>query len=251
MKDIIILTDFPIHAIMRTAVNNLARLIGVSRVHSTRTQILQLIRDEERVTVDHLAQKLGLSPMTIRHHLALLQRDGLIQAEVMPSPGRRGRPRLMYVLTPAGAEMFPSNVTRLAHVLLLQLKKLMPPAELNAFLDNLADAWADSFPPVEGISSEAKLDQITMFLNNMGYQAVWEYAGSVVEFRLENCPYRWLAGRHPELCLVDMKLLQRLTGGLVQAVEEGQDEQPDAPSRICRYRVVFPQTGALPRGGVA
>ena len=64
-------------------------------MQSTRTYILQLIRDEGRVTVDRLAEKLGLSPMTIRHHLALLQRDGLVQAEVMPSPGRRGRPRLL------------------------------------------------------------------------------------------------------------------------------------------------------------
>lgn len=216
-------------------------------MQSTRTYILQLIRDEGRVTVDRLAEKLGLSPMTIRHHLALLQRDGLVQAEVMPSPGRRGRPRLIYILTPAGAEMFPSNVTRLADLLLVQLKRRIPPAELNAFLDSLADAWANSFTPVEGISTEAKLDQITMFLNNMGYQASWKYAGSVVEFHLEHCPYRWLAGLHPELCHVDMKLLQRLTGGLVQVV----DEQRDASPRVCRYRVVFPQSGALPRGGVA
>ncbi len=221
-------------------------------MHSTRTQILQLIRDEGQVTVDQLAEKLNLSPMTIRHHLALLQRDGLVQAEVMPSPGRRGRPRLTYILTSAGAEMFPSNVTRLAHVLLVQLKRLMPPAELNTFLEGVADAWASSFPNVEGISTEAKLDQITMFLNNMGYQAVWEYAGSVIEFRMKNCPYRWLAGRHPELCLVDMKLLQRLTGGLVQVIPaESHDEQRGASPRICRYRVVFPQSGALPRGGVA
>lgn len=221
-------------------------------MNSTRTQILQLIRDEGQVTVDQLAEKLGLSPMTIRHHLALLQRDGLVQAEVMPSPGRRGRPRLTYILTPAGAEMFPSNVTRLAHVLLMQLKRLMPPAALHTFLEGMADAWASSFPKVEGISTEAKLDQITMFLNNMGYQADWEYAGSVVEFRMKNCPYRWLAGQHPELCLVDLKLLQRLTGGLVQEVhEEGANAQSDTSSHACRYRVVFPQSGALPRGGVA
>lgn len=205
-------------------------------MQSTRTYILQLIHDEGRVTVDRLAEKLGLSPMTIRHHLALLQRDGLVQAEVMPSPGRRGRPRLIYILTPAGAEMFPSNVTRLADLLLVQLKRLIPPAELNAFLDSLADAWANSFTSIEGISTEAKLDQIAMFLNNMGYRASWKYAGSVVEFRLEYCPYRWLAELHPELCHVDMKLLQRLTGGLVQAV----DEQRDASPRVCRYQVVFP-----------
>ncbi|MGQ9517906.1 MAG: hypothetical protein ACUVT1_11620, partial [Anaerolineae bacterium] len=74
----------------------------------------------------------------------------------------------------------------------------------------------------------------------------------VVELRVERCPYRWLAGIQPELCHVDMKLLQRLTGGLVQAAHEREgDEQRDASPRVCRYRVVFPQSGALPKGGVA
>src|SRR5919197_202454 len=77
------------------------------RIGGTRERILVLLRRHGRLSAPRLAGLLDLAPVGIRRHLALLERDGLVTAQV--EKPRRGRPTAVYLLTHAGLETFPRH----------------------------------------------------------------------------------------------------------------------------------------------
>ena len=78
-------------------------------MQSTRQEILEILKEERQATVEDLAQRLELTPMTIRHHLNVLQAQGLIEAAKVRRSQKVGRPRLVYTLTEAADDHFPQS----------------------------------------------------------------------------------------------------------------------------------------------
>ena len=87
-----------------------------SHIDGTREQILAILRRRERVGVEELAQELGLAGATVRRHLDVLQRDNFVA--VTQVRGQTGRPRHLFALTEAGADLFPHHYVRLTQRLL-------------------------------------------------------------------------------------------------------------------------------------
>jgi predicted ArsR family transcriptional regulator len=205
-------------------------------MQSTRQRILNAIAEAPGASAQELAGQLGLSVMSVRHHLGMLARDGLITASVQAQPGTVGRPQWRYSLTAAGSEVFPSNVTYLTSLLLQEAQERLPAAEYEALLAGVAERLAASCPPIAMPISANRLDQIVAFLNNMGYQAGWNQnvgeAGDYLVW-IGRCPYRWLSQHHPELCRVDQALLARLSGASVEHLPA----EAGSGSRRCVYRL--------------
>ena len=64
-------------------------------MQTTRQEILEILKEERQATVEDLATRLGLTPMTIRHHLNVLQAQNLVEASKVRRSQRVGRPRLV------------------------------------------------------------------------------------------------------------------------------------------------------------
>ena len=45
---------------------------------STRDRVLQALLTHPRITIDELADEVGINPISIRHHIASLQAEGLV-----------------------------------------------------------------------------------------------------------------------------------------------------------------------------
>ncbi|MDQ2995979.1 MAG: ArsR family transcriptional regulator, partial [Chloroflexota bacterium] len=78
----------------------------------TREQILALLRRHGNMTAAELSDALGIGAVGVRQHLALLDRDGLVQTTGV----RRGvgRPSHLYALTNAAEALFPKRYDRMA-----------------------------------------------------------------------------------------------------------------------------------------
>ncbi|MGC8856390.1 MAG: helix-turn-helix transcriptional regulator, partial [Anaerolineae bacterium] len=90
-------------------------------VKSTRDRILQTLLRRPKMTINELAEAVGINPISVRHHLTNLQMEGLITAE--EERHGVGRPRLVYSLTEEGLERFPTRYLRLTTRLLAQMKE--------------------------------------------------------------------------------------------------------------------------------
>jgi predicted ArsR family transcriptional regulator len=92
------------------------------RIEGTRERILAILRRSDGATVDDLATEVGLAGATVRRHLDVLLRDGHVA--IRQSKGRTGRPRYIFSLTEAGADLFPHHYVRLTHRLLDEILSL-------------------------------------------------------------------------------------------------------------------------------
>src|SRR5512144_1978151 len=91
---------------------------------SMKDKILQTLLRKPRITINELAEIVGINPISVRHHLTNLQMEGLVNAQ--EERHGVGRPRLVYLLTEDGMEKFPTRYLRLTTRLLAQMKESMP-----------------------------------------------------------------------------------------------------------------------------
>lgn len=206
-------------------------------MHAVRKHILELLKEREGATVAELADALEMAPVSVRHHLDILQGDNLICVERLERKGSVGRPQQIYALTPHANEHFPDNFAALASGLVRQLKRVLPPDKVEAAFCDLAQDFAGKLEPqLAGLDTERRLARVTAFLNERGYLARWERdeddpAGGYLLHKC-NCPYAGVSDVHHELCLMDQVLINELVG---QPCRRTQSMAEDA--RCCTYRI--------------
>ena len=182
-------------------------------MQSTRQEILSILREERQATVEDLAKQLELTPMTIRHHLNVLQAQNLVEASKVRRSKRVGRPRLVYTLTEEADDLFPQGYGRLASQLVTEVKETVGGEETEAMFRRIAERVAAQAPPVEeGQTFEDRLDQVSEFLEDQGFLSRWEERDDGYVLTNVNCPYRRVSRHHGEVCLLDTELIRRLLG---------------------------------------
>jgi predicted ArsR family transcriptional regulator len=180
-------------------------------VQPIRRHITEILKERGSATVAELAEHLGMAQVSVRHHLDILIGEDL----VLPAGVRRrdgaGRPSQIYALAPAAAKLFPQRHDMLAGDLLVQLKTLMPASQVRSILLRIGEKWADEAPrSLPDQPLEQRLDEVTEFLTEKGYNARWELRDGRYEIHACNCPYIGVADHHPELCMMDQAMIQHL-----------------------------------------
>lgn len=226
-------------ALGRTGFLGFGRRIETGRdaVHAVRKHILELLKARDGATVAELADCLEMAPVSVRHHLDILQGDNLIHVDRLERKGHVGRPQQVYALTLEANDYFPDNFAALAAGLVRQLKRVLPPDQVERAFQGLAHEFAASLrPQLEGLSRQERLTVVTEFLNERGYLARWEVAeeGEADGFLLHkaNCPYAGVSHEHQELCLMDQALINELMGEPCHRIQSMADD-----ARCCTYQI--------------
>ena len=208
-------------------------------MQSTRQEILEILKLERTATVEDLAGRLELTPMTIRHHLNVLQAQNLVSATKVRRSQKVGRPRLIYTLTEAADQLFPQNYGDLARRIVTELKETVGKEETRALFRRVASRLAKQAPPpVPGQSFEDRLNQVARFLEGQGLITRWQKTEQGYIFTNANCPYRRVAQEHGETCELDIALIRELLGVEPQRLStEGQEEA------ACSYLLELPEQG--------
>lgn len=209
----------------------------VSEEHSktTRDRVLHTLLVRNRCTINELADAVDINPISVRHHIAKLEADGLVDSE--EERHGVGRPRRLYFLTENGYERFPTRYLRLTIRLLEQLKETLPePIVGKLFAQMAADMASDYEAEMNGLPIEARLNFVTELLGNEGFTVEWEQQGDSYLIREVNCPYYHIGQNHPEVCSVDQTLISTMLSvpaEKIQCILNGDAH--------CTY--VIPQTG--------
>jgi predicted ArsR family transcriptional regulator len=184
------------------------------RAGGTRERILVLLRRHGRLSAPGLAQLLQLTSVGVRRHLAVLERDGLVESALQKP--RRGRPTAVYRLTDAGLETFPRHYDEVAREALAFLKD-RDAAALSQFLawrnERLAASYAGR---VEGATLAERTDALAEVLNEQGFMAEVEPTDGGLRLCQHNCTVEHLATELPDLCASEAELFERLLGTRVE-----------------------------------
>jgi DeoR family suf operon transcriptional repressor len=205
---------------------------------STRDRILQTLLRQPRTTINELAVAVGINPISVRHHLTNLQVEGLVGTE--EERHGVGRPRLVYFLTEAGMERFPTRYLRLTTRLLAQMKESMPEPVVARLFAEMADGLAKEYTSqMKGMEMEERLDLAKSLLTEEGFEIQWEKTGGQYRIHEITCPYLQIGHSHPEVCTVDQTLISKMLAvpaEKVQCVLQGDAQ--------CTYVV---QAEAMPK----
>jgi predicted ArsR family transcriptional regulator len=195
-------------------------------MQSTRQEILSILKEERQATVEDLAERLDLTPMTIRHHLNVLQAQNLVEASKVRRSKTVGRPRLVYTLTEAADELFPQGYSELALHLVSEVKETLGEQETEAIFRRVADRVAEQAPPpLPDQNFEERLTQVVDFMEEQGFLSDWKKTDRGYVLTNVNCPYRHVSQIHGEVCIMDTELLTKLLGVQPQRLSRMQEGQ--------------------------
>lgn len=212
-------------------------------MQNTRRSILEYLRDHGAGTVDTLSDAVELAPVTVRHHLGVLRKRGLVVAGKQ-SVGR-GRPRHVFTLTAPGAELLiDDGYEALASRLIDQIKMDEGASAQHMFARMADDILLENGAQLDGSTMEERLDFAALVLGRQGYTTHWESDGDEFIVRQLGCPFHSLASRHHEVCSMDLRLVAEATGAKVVREDWRQDGAP-----VCTMRVIPPNGKPVTRSG--
>jgi predicted ArsR family transcriptional regulator len=181
-------------------------------MQDTRQQILEIMRRYGEVTVQELSNELGLTSVTVRHHLEILRSEGYITDPEVRRSNRPGRPRYVYRLTSTAADLFPSNYSGLASALLDSIDECMAPEEREVVWERAAKRIADRAGTLPEDPRE-RIETVVAFLNQQGYTArldTDEEGGYLIH--ISSCPYFHVSQTHRQTCQIDRHMIELLAG---------------------------------------
>ena len=150
-----------------------------------------------------------MTPANARHHLAILEEQGLVEVAGQRSEKTRGRPAQLYRLS---EQAIGDNLDQLASALLHELISGVTADERKEILQRVANRMRGD-PILEDAQKPAaqlaqRLYQAIQRLNELKYQARWEAHSDGPRVVLGHCPYAAILPEHPMICQLDRQLLE-------------------------------------------
>lgn len=192
----------------------------------SRDNVLTIIRQNNGVNVDELAKQMQLAPATVRRHLDILERDGLVDHSEVRKP--TGRPQYSFHLTEKGHDSVPKDYSRLLNELVSEIKNI-PAAEitsqsgdevLRSSLSRIGERRA-----AEYIQRRRPVEAVTAAFEDGGYDTIVETNNDGLKIRVTNCPYRRASIEDDIICTVDRSMVNSLLGS---EVEHSVEMSPEA-----------------------
>jgi len=210
-------------------------------MHSTKTEILTLLKRSDGATVDDLSTSLGLASMTVRQHLTALERDALVRAHEV----RRatGRPHYLYQLTDDGHRHISDGYDRLVALLVRETGNVeidenfaTPDERRRRLFRRAARALAETHvAEVRALSGEAQAERIIAILRSHGGFAESHAQPGGYELRDFSCVFRaTVGGAGP--CDWHATLLATLLGAPAQVAPPAEA----GCAACCQYIVTTP-----------
>jgi predicted ArsR family transcriptional regulator len=204
----------------------------------TREKVLRTLLTHPRSTINDLSDAVGISPISIRHHIASLQAENLVTCE--EERHGVGRPRQLFSLTETGVEQFPTRYVRLTIRLLQQLKETMPEALVSNLFTQMAQELArDMATDIDttNLTFQERLALIVELLRHEGFSIEWERLENSFLIHEVSCPYYYIGQNHPEICTVDQVLIStvlNVPAEKVKCILNGDS--------VCTYTIPVPTT---------
>jgi len=177
----------------------------------TREKVLRTLLTHPRSTINEIADAVGISPISVRHHISSLQADNLVVCD--EERHGVGRPRQLFSLTEAGVEQFPTRYVKLTLRLLKRLKETMPEHLVNNLFTQMAKELANDLAAdidTSNLSIEERMVLILELLRQEGFSIEWEKVGNNFLIHEASCPYYFIGQDHPEICTVDQVLISTI-----------------------------------------
>lgn len=199
-------------------------------MNDTRQQLLVALRRDGALSLDQLVPQLGVTKTAVRKHMLALERVGAVRS-TKEDPVAPGRPRLLWTLTEAGAERFPTREAEFLRNFVSYVEELDKSDILEGFFREL---WAERMREfrsrlgdreLQVVAFDVRLKALHDTLEDGGFMpriSVSEVAqGQQIRRRVTveecNCPLAGAARASRIPCRLEAGFLQDVLGGCSSA----------------------------------
>lgn len=180
-------------------------------MQTTRQRILDYLEINRTATSIDLSRAFRMTSANLRHHLAILQEDGLISSVGQQPANGRGRPTLIYMITKQSSD---HSLGELASALFEQVLGKRASKQRSQRLKRLAENMQGNTGKPDGSITQRLVAAIEQ-LNLLRYRSHWEAHTAGPRVILGQCPYASIIDKHPELCNMDAHMIAGMLGELV------------------------------------
>lgn len=192
---------------------NKGHTVGKGLGESRRMALLRALQmNREGLAADQLSKKLGVTRSAVHQQLAGLERDGLVErSDFARTTG--GRPGVIYRLTGAGDHVFPKRYDWLAGFAIEMAARRLGAEELRAELNRIGADLGTGLAREIGTATKAqRIAKTAEKMTELGYAADPQNPASPSEITAHNCIYHHLAADYPDVCELDLALLEAAVG---------------------------------------
>ena len=197
---------------------------------TTRREILSLIKRRGSMTVQELSRTLQITPMGVRQHLAILERDGYIHSNGIRRG--QGRPSRLYAISPDGDKLFPRTYEQLAQAMLDDLRTLRGPDSVDQLFEHRRTRLLEQYRArMAGRDFREKVAVLSQAREEEGYLAEHSQLDKDRYVLVEHtCPIRAVAESYRQVCRCEMSLFAEALGADVIRTDHILSGAPH-----CRY----------------
>jgi predicted ArsR family transcriptional regulator len=190
----------------------------------TRAQVIGLLR-RAQMTVDELAQAVGVTDNAVRLHLASLERDGLVRAVGIRREGNVGKPATLYGIAPDAEAVFSKAYEPVLTTLLVTLAGRLSQRELTDLLRDVGRQLAGTAASAAATLGQ-RVEAAAHVLDALGADTAVEAApsGGYV-MRGFACPLSRSVAQCPPLC----GAVEELVAGITRAKVQERCDRSGAP----------------------
>lgn len=204
-------------------------------IQQKRWEILKVLRREGKATVEELAREISLAPITVRHHLSILEKENLVKKNSVHQ--KIGRPYYVYILTREGDETFPKRYLTLTDRILNEIYEQKGPEMLRNLFEAIGRGLAKEHAHLtKGKNFKEKISIVQDILNDEGFIVEIEFNKSGALLKFISCPFRNIVSKHPSLCFFDRTFIKELIGIEPISLKQHEENEP------CFFLIPRPKT---------
>jgi len=210
--------------------------VNVLEASDPKRQVIAHLKRSGPSSTRAVAASLGVTDVAARQHLFGLERQGLVQQSTS-RPSGRGRPSVLWSLTPLANDLFPDRHDALTLDLIDGIRTALGEDALLRVIDARTRRQAASLRKV--VRTQAKLrDRVEALAEQRtaeGYMAEVEDAGDGALLLIEHhCPICDAAQACQRFCITELELFRDVLGPDADVVRE---EHLLSGGERCRYRI--------------
>jgi len=207
----------------------------MNKVSARQTQILQLLLENRKgLSIDKIANALGISRTAILQHFSKLQQLNYICEGSLDKTA--GRPVRNYCLTERGINFFPKQYSWFSELLLARLKQQMGAEGLSNYMYRLGEQVAQDFlPQMQNKNPIERIEHLLVIMQQLGFESSVQTSVDKPSPRIQarNCIYHDIAQKHQEICQFDLALMSRLLDSEIEL-----EECLAKSGCICQFKIV-------------
>jgi len=220
--------------------------LGKALSSRSRLEILRFL-SRRPMSVEELSQEVSLKTITVRHHVNLLKRTGLVE-EYGEERRKIGRPVVRYQATqkPLSIQYPTRQYELLSEILVQALLEAMRRDKAGDILKKIGRSLGERL--AREITEQKRVTRwnidalrkhiVEEHLSELGaIPEIIDYDSRRVQFRMHNCIFRELALKYPDLVCekLDEGLMETLLGGTVGKAHVDQSRCVAHGDKFCEY----------------